>query len=365
MEAASTAAIQRKLIELNDRYRTLQKALEVEETTYATIADGGLEKNKQYAYSQAELSKIEDRRSLALNELEVKFNTFKGKKEAEIATIKNELEVHIEAYKAKKEAEISKIRSEMEAHIEAYSAKKGAEIKGIEQEIEAKEAAFDEKKALKEKSYDTQVRQHQETCMKIAEKAGIPNAIGYHRKKTDYEMVQKQISELERELVAANEREVKKMKEEHDRRLAEEIRKADAQKALDYSNFLAAKAAEREADERKAAAREERKKKLRDALRRCKTEEDVWDVENDQDYMDWEDEELIANYKEKMKSKPASVASTSESNSIVEATNPLGNQVYHHSAPLATTQETPGPLGTAKLLQSTKPKMMGKQLMPR
>jgi hypothetical protein len=149
----------------------------------------------------------------------------------------------------------------------------------------------------------------------------------------------------------------KRMKEEHLRQLAEEKRREEAQKALDYSRFLANKAAEREADERRAAAREERKKKLRDALRRCTTEDDVWDVENDQDYLDWEDEELIASYKKRIQERTAK----SDSNSIVDTGNPLGNSTYIPSAPVAS-QDVPSALGTAKLLQSTKPKMMGKQV---
>jgi len=58
------------------------------------------------------------------------------------------------------------------------------------------------------------------------------------------------------------------------------------------------------------------------------------------------------------------IADLAPKNTIVQATNPLGNQFYHHSAPLAQS-DVPGPLGTAKLLQSTKPKMMAKQVMPR
>lgn len=338
MDTTSSSTIQRKLHELNDRYFALKKAVEVEEATYDAISNSGLETNKQYVYSQSELSKIEDRRTLALNELDVKFNTFKEKKEGEIKRIQQEMERYIEAYKAKKEGE----------------------IKSLEQEIETKEAAIEEKKALKEKGYDTQIKTHQETCEKIAEKAGVPTAIGYHRKRADLEIVRKQIAELENELNAANDRNIKNAKEECDRRLAEEKRAEQAQRSLDYSKFLATKAAEKEADERKATAREERKKKLRDALRRCTTEDDVWDVENDQDYLDGEDEELIASYKKRLQER----AAKSDNNSIVDTGNPLANSTYIPSAPVAS-HDVLNALGTAKLLQNTKTKMMGKQLMRR
>ena len=330
----SFSSVTNLLIEAIERRSTLQKALEVEEAT--VDASSALQKNNHYTYAQGEIANIPSRKEKAVMDLEAKFKAFKETKEAKAAAI----------------------REEMELHIESYRNRKLAEIAALEKEIEVKESAYEANRAAAEKKYEDQMTHYSSICEQIAEKAGVPNAVGYRRKKAELDLVNKRIQDLMVQADSLKERDLKKMKEESLRRLDEERRREDEQRHRDLQVVQAQRAAEREADERKQREREERKKALRTALRACKTLDDVYDVENEQEYMDWEDEELVNSFKKRMRDR----SETASHNEIVEEDK---------GAPLAPPKPVAENtiLGSAQILKTTKmmPKTPGvpAQRLPR
>ena len=273
----SEMGIQEKLHQLWERQSQLKKAIEIEETTLAK--DDGLSSNRQYLYSQDELTKVSDRRDRALEELDVKFNGFKESREARIKAIQEETERHIEAYRAKKELEIAT----------------------IQKEIEVKENLHTEKRAAVEKRYDDLSKGYSETIKRIEENSGTPQSIAFRRKKTELDLVNQQVIETQMLLEKAHEQTKKRFEEQRKKNEADVLRQEREQKERDLAIFNAQRAAEKEKDRAKEEAREMRKRKLREALRACKCEDDVWKVEQDTDYIDWEDEEMLADYKKRFK----------------------------------------------------------------
>jgi len=280
---SSVVSLQTQLLEHWKQQAALSKAISIEETTAAKDLNTALTRNKQYTYAQSELSRIPERRDRALEELDSKLAGFRISREAKVRAIRDEMDRHIEAYKARKEEEIS----------------------ALEREVEAKESAIGAKKADVEARYEKQLQDHQGTCERLEDANGSPHSIAYRRKKTELEMLGKQIKETQEALAKAMGLAQQRAQDRARAEMAEAARKEREEREHALQLIRIQREQEREADRRKEEAREARKKKLRAALERCKTAAQVSEVEANEDYLDWEDEELCREFCRKLEAVKA------------------------------------------------------------